>query len=60
MRVLDETAKIETFSEMVSHHVGEGPIKFGLPRGNASENVNQNGFSDHFPISVIIEETDNV
>jgi hypothetical protein len=29
--------------------------RFGLAKGNEAENVNVNGFSDHFPISVMIE-----
>ena len=50
------SARIEAFPEMVSHRVGEGPIRFGLPKGNAAENVNVNGFSDHFPVSVLLDE----
>lgn len=53
--VLDETARIETHAPMVSPSVGEGPIRFGLPKGDAS-NVNQDGYSDHFPVSVIVRE----
>jgi endonuclease/exonuclease/phosphatase family metal-dependent hydrolase len=54
---VDETrARIEAFPEMVSHRVGEGPIRFGLPKGNVAANVNPDGFSDHFPVSVVIEE----
>ncbi len=41
---------------MVDHRVGEGPIRFGLPRGNAAANVDTEGFSDHFPVSVLIDE----
>lgn len=55
-RVLDETARIEAIPEMVSHKMGDGAIRFGLPKGNASRNVNQDGFSDHFPVSVRISE----
>ncbi|NVJ92995.1 MAG: endonuclease [Methylocystaceae bacterium] len=54
--VLENTAKIELYAPMVSHRVGEGPIRFGLPKGNVIKNVNENGFSDHFPVSVQIEE----
>jgi endonuclease/exonuclease/phosphatase family metal-dependent hydrolase len=57
LKVDEGSAKIEAFSEMVDHRVGEGPIRFGLPKGNAAENVNTFGFSDHFPISVVINET---
>ena len=42
---------------MVSHRVGEGPIPFGLPKGDAAANVNQAGYSDHFPVSVTLRET---
>jgi predicted extracellular nuclease len=54
--VRDETARIELIPSMVDHRVGHGPIRFGLPRGDAARNVNQNGFSDHFPVSVAITE----
>lgn len=57
LTVLDETARIEAFPEMVDHRVGQGPIRFGLPAGDAAANVNTNGFSDHFPVSVQVEET---
>jgi len=53
----EQTARVEAFPEMVSHRVGEGPIRFGLPKGNAAANVNQDGFSDHFPVSIQIDET---
>ena len=56
MMVLEETAKIEAFPEMVDHKVAYGPIRFGLPKGNAAKNVDTSGFSDHFPVSVIIQE----
>jgi predicted extracellular nuclease len=56
LRVSEQSARIETFPEMVDHRVGEGPIRFGLPKGNAAENVNPSGFSDHFPVSVLIDE----
>lgn len=58
LRVLDDTAHIEAFPAMVSHKVGEGPIRFGLPKGNPG-NVNENGFSDHFPVAVTLEEADD-
>jgi endonuclease/exonuclease/phosphatase family metal-dependent hydrolase len=52
----ETTAKIQLCSEMVDHRVGAGPIRFGLPKGNAAQNVNTSGFSDHFPVSVILNE----
>jgi hypothetical protein len=54
--VKESTAKIEIFPEMVDHRVSYGPIRFGLPKGNVS-NVNTNGFSDHFPVSVVLLES---
>jgi hypothetical protein len=50
------SARIEAYPQMVDHRVGEGPIRFGLPKGNAAENCNTDGFSDHFPVSVRIDE----
>lgn len=55
-RTVDGSARIEAYPPMVSHRVGEGPIRFGLPAGNVAANVNPDGFSDHFPVSVRIEE----
>jgi len=55
---VDETsARIELFPPMVDHRVSQGPIRFGLPRGKPEENVNPSGFSDHFPVSVVLQET---
>lgn len=53
--VNESTARIEASPEMVDHRVSYGPIRFGLPKGNVS-NVNTAGFSDHFPVSVVLEE----
>lgn len=55
-RVIDGSARIEAFPKAVSHRVGEGPIRFGLPGGDAAKNVNTDGYSDHFPVSIRIEE----
>lgn len=52
----DGTAGIFAYPPMVSHRLGEGPRRFGLPKGNAAENVDPTGFSDHFPVAAIIEE----
>jgi endonuclease/exonuclease/phosphatase family metal-dependent hydrolase len=60
LRVLEETATIEAFADMVSSSKNEGPIRFGLPKGNAAENIEPAGFSDHFPVSVMIEEAATV
>ena len=54
--VVDEgSARIEAMAQMVDHRVSYGPIRFGLPRGKAS-NVNPDGYSDHFPVSVVLME----
>jgi hypothetical protein len=56
IRVLGDTARIEAFPEMVHHSVSYGPIRFGLSKGDAAENVNTSGYSDHFPVSVVLQE----
>ncbi|AYM57725.1 endonuclease/exonuclease/phosphatase family protein [Agrobacterium fabrum] len=58
--VREETAKVEAIAAMVSHSKNEGPIRFGLSKGDAVKNVNLGGFSDHFPVSVVIEENDTI
>jgi len=54
--VVAGSARVETYPEMVSTSVNAGPLRFGLPKGNADKNVDQNGFSDHFPISITLTE----
>jgi endonuclease/exonuclease/phosphatase family metal-dependent hydrolase len=56
IRVDEATARIELYPEMVAPSVAQGPIRFGLPKGNAAQNVNTAGFSDHFPVSVVLQE----
>jgi endonuclease/exonuclease/phosphatase family metal-dependent hydrolase len=56
LRVKEETARIEMFAEMVDRRVSEGAIRFGLPKGDPARNVNRDGYSDHFPVSVMLEE----
>ena len=56
--IQESSARIDAFPSMVDHRVNYGPIRFGLPRGNPSSNVNQDGFSDHFPVSVIVAPSD--
>jgi predicted extracellular nuclease len=53
----ESSARIEAFAQMTDHRVSYGPIRFGLPSGNPESNVNEDGFSDHFPVSVRV--TDN-
>lgn len=55
LKVREETARMELYPPMVHDHPGEGPIRFGLPKGNPQA-VNLEGFSDHFPVSVLVEE----
>ncbi|MEL6919673.1 MAG: endonuclease, partial [Pseudomonadota bacterium] len=57
-KLVDGSAGIFAPPEMVSHRKGEGPIRFGLPDGDAAENVNTDGFSDHFPVVVQVMETE--
>jgi endonuclease/exonuclease/phosphatase family metal-dependent hydrolase len=52
IRILAETATIERFAEMVRH--GDYPTP--IPYGGMGKPVNPDGFSDHFPVSVILEE----
>ena len=52
----EDTARVEAFPEMVSHKAGSGPVRFGLPKGNPEKNIDENGYSDHFPVSVTIAE----
>lgn len=55
-KIVDGSAGIIAFPEMVSHRTGQGPLRFGLPEGNAAENVTEDGFSDHFPVGVRVRE----
>ncbi|MGW8370234.1 MAG: endonuclease/exonuclease/phosphatase family protein [Gammaproteobacteria bacterium] len=49
------SADIFAFPPMVDHRVGRGPRPFGLPEGDAASNVDQTGFSDHFPVTVEVD-----
>ncbi len=55
LRVREQSARIEAPAPMVHRSKNQGPIRFGLPRGNPAS-INPDGFSDHFPVSVVIEE----
>lgn len=46
------SCKIEIFNGMATNGSYKKPIKFGRPK----EGCNFNGYSDHFPISLILEE----
>ena len=56
LKVRAGTAGVFSIPEMVDHRVSEGPVRFGLPKGDAAKNVDTTGFSDHFPVSVVIDE----
>ena len=47
-------AKIEMFREMVSGGAYPSPIRFGRP--SSSEYNPDTGFSDHYPVSMVLEE----
>jgi hypothetical protein len=55
LRVREESARLELYPPMVSENPHDGPIRFGLP-GASGKGVNPEGFSDHFPVSVLLEE----
>ncbi|MEM8961266.1 MAG: endonuclease/exonuclease/phosphatase family protein [Acidobacteriota bacterium] len=55
-KIIDGSAGILVFPDMVSHKKGEGPIRFGLPKGNTSKNTNEDGYSDHFPVGIRVRE----
>lgn len=50
--VVPDSIKIEMFPEMVSGGAYPNPIRFGRP----SSSLNNNGFSDHYPISMVLTE----
>ncbi|MCA9216740.1 MAG: hypothetical protein KDB27_26910 [Planctomycetales bacterium] len=56
-KVVDNSAHIIAFPEMVSPKANEGPIRFGLPKGDVARNINAAGFSDHFPVGITIRES---
>jgi len=55
IRAVEDSARIRAFQEMRKAGDYPGPIKFG---GMGREPANQNGFSDHFPIEMRVEEAD--
>jgi endonuclease/exonuclease/phosphatase family metal-dependent hydrolase len=54
IRVLPESVQILHFPEMVA----KGAIPQPVPFGGMGKPVNQNGFSDHFPVCVTVVEAD--
>jgi hypothetical protein len=57
LRVEESSAHIDALPSMVDHRANFGPIRFGLPKGDAAANVNPDGFSDHFPVSVTVVDS---
>lgn len=49
-----DSIRIEMFPEMISGGAYPNPIRFGRP----ASSLNRNGFSDHYPISMILTERD--
>lgn len=54
-KLVDGSGGIFAPPEMVSTKSGEGPRRFGLPKGDPSR-VTLDGYSDHFPVSLMVEE----
>ena len=54
IRALPDSTQIVRFTEMVGTGDYPKPIQFG----GMGKDVNENGFSDHFPIAVTVEEQD--
>ena len=52
LTVDEDGVRIEAFPEMVSGGAFPQPIRFGRP----TSGLNENGFSDHFPIAVAVRE----
>ena len=50
--VEEGSVKIEMFDPMVSRGSYPVPVRFGRP----SDNMNRDGFSDHYPVSVMLQE----
>lgn len=55
-KLVSGSAGLQAFPEMVSHRVGEGARRFGLPDGDPAGNVDPTGFSDHFPVGLRLTE----
>ena len=56
LRVREETAGVHAPPAMAHRSKNSGPIRFGLPKGNAERNLDLEGFSDHFPVQVTLSE----
>jgi hypothetical protein len=54
LRVLPETVEIVRVPEMVKKGAYPEPVPFG----GMGKPVNKNGFSDHFPVQVVVAEAD--
>ncbi|MEM0976801.1 MAG: endonuclease [Pseudomonadota bacterium] len=56
-KYVEDSVEVFAPAEMVSHLTGKGPIRFGLPEGDVEKNINEDGFSDHFPVGVKVRDT---
>lgn len=58
LRVRDGSPRIEAFAEMTRTGQYPGPVRFGRPfvNGRKDPDFDGTGYSDHFPISLIVEE----
>jgi endonuclease/exonuclease/phosphatase family metal-dependent hydrolase len=54
LQIKADSLRVERFAEMTKPGDYPAPIKFGRPSSQSS--YNPNGFSDHFPISLILTE----
>lgn len=56
--VLEGSVRVDAFEEMVASGDYPRPVRFGRPSRQSS--FNRQGFSDHFPISMVLREADAV
>lgn len=56
IKYIDGSAGLFALPAMVSHKTGEGPRRFGLPKGDVAKNVVKTGYSDHFPVVLKVKE----
>lgn len=51
-RVVGESVRIEMFDRLASSGDYPAPVRFGRP----SEKLNRDGFSDHYPVAMMLQE----
>lgn len=59
-KFVEGSAGPETIADMVSDSVSKGAFRFGLPKNDAAKNVDESGYSDHFPVSCKLVEGPDV